>query len=210
MFNEFAKASSSEEQVSVDGEEPAGEESKGAYLPDESDFDVSKLSYYVEKDKTIVTYNHNKRIYINSDTYVGELKVYESTLQNSGPCLYVKKSSVLERLKNQISKTLGKDVRFYGKSDKNTLLGCYCDTVKNVEDVLCVNALVNGSPELLPVSTLFNKVCKLKVVLRSGAIKKSKGEWLWSLNVHELKIDDVGKDELGYFRRTEPKIKFFC
>lgn len=42
------------------------------------------------------------------------------------------------------------------KMKKRTPLGCYVDRVNNMVNDLCVNAIFNGNPELLPVSKLFD------------------------------------------------------
>lgn len=181
---------------------------EGDYLANITDIDLSKLSYYIDKDKYIVTYNHSKQFFMKSGEFIGEFKVYPSTLPKSGPCLYIKKGEIIEEMRNKISKTLAKNVMFYGKNQSNSLLGCFVDTVTNMDDELCVNAIVNGEKELFPVSNLFNRIAKMSAVLRSGLIKKSKNDLFWSLTVNEIKIQDVPIDQVPYFKRTEPNVRF--
>jgi len=184
---------------------PANEE--GCYLVP-LNYDQSQLSYYTDNDKIIPTFNHSRKFFFKSDEFIGELKLYESKILNSGPCLYVKKSKNLELFKTKLAKTFEKKVKFYGKSENSSLLGCYVDVVRNMEDEICVNAVVNGQPVLLNVQQLYGKVGKLTCVLRSGVIKKVNEDLFWSLNVTEIKLDDASPDEYNYFKRSEPIIKF--
>jgi len=82
------------------------------------------------------------------------------------------------------------------------LLGCYVDVVKNMNDEICVNTVLNGQPLLLKVKQLFGKVGKLTCILRSGVIKKVNEELFWSLNVAEIKVDDISPDQYIYFKQV--------
>ncbi|KAF6039170.1 hypothetical protein EB796_002510 [Bugula neritina] len=73
---------------------------------------------------------------------------------------------------------------------------------------MCANALVNNEAMLIPAKDLFGRVSKLSAVLQSENIKKVNDEWLWSLTVKEIKLDDVKDGEVAYFKRTEPQLKF--
>ncbi|KAF6040090.1 hypothetical protein EB796_001613 [Bugula neritina] len=180
------------------------------YLLTKELISLNNFTYFNDKENTIVAYKHAKKFYMKSDEYIGELKVYESSLANAGPCLYVKKSMIMENTKAQLSKLINKQIKFYGKKEKATLLGCFVSTVRNVDNEMCVNALVNNKAMLLPVKDLFGRVSKLTAVLQSGNIKKVNDEWLWSLTVKEIKLDDVKDGEMAYFKRTEPQIKFLA
>lgn len=195
----------SDQDLALIGEDD--EVTKG-YFINISDIDATKFSYYLEKERFIVTYQHSKQFFVKSGEFTGEFKVFPSNIANAGPCIYIKKNEVIESLKEQISKLLGKLVKFYGKNDKNSLLGCFIDITRNMDNALCVNALVNGEPELVPVEKLFGRVGKLSAVLRSGPVKKSKGDLFWSLSVTQIKIDDIPADQIGYYKRAEPLIRF--
>ena len=184
-------------------------EETGFCLQTLSQFKLNLLNYAKESDeKYTVSYSHNRRFFVKSDEFVGELKMYPSKLENAGPCLYVRKNQLLETMTNSISEMLKKPVKLRGK-ESNTLFGCYIDTVFNANGDMCVNALVDNSPALLPVEKLYKKICKLSAVLRSVNVKKVKNEYVWNLNIHELKIDELSKDALRYFVRSGPKISFF-
>jgi len=77
-----------------------------------------------------------------------------------------------------------------------------------MNDEICVNAVINGQPLLLKIKQLFGKVGKLSCILRSGVIKKVSEELFWSLNVTEIKVDDISADQYSYFKRAEPIIRF--
>jgi len=66
---------------------PANEE--GCYLVP-LNYDHSQLSYYTDNDKIIPTFNHSRKIVFKSDEFIGELKIYDSKIPNSGSCLYIK------------------------------------------------------------------------------------------------------------------------
>ena len=172
-------------------------------LLSENDLYPQHFSYIKEDEKILLAYKHSKRFYIKSDEFIGELKVFNSTFSNGGPFLYIKKSQIMEQVKHHITKILKKPVKFYGKNNSSPLLGCYVDTFTNEQNVCCVNALVNGKPELLPVKNLCGKICKLTAILRSGSIKKVNNEHFWSLAVTELKIDDIADEQIGYFKHKE-------
>jgi len=132
------------------------------------------------------------------------LKIYESKIPNGGPCLYIKKSKELELFKTKLAKIFDKKVKFYGKYKNSTMLGCYVDVVKDMKDEICVNAVLNGQQLLLKVKQLFGKVGKLTCILRSGVIKKVNDKLFWSLNVTEIKVDDISADQYNYFKCAEP------
>ncbi|KAF6016610.1 hypothetical protein EB796_025083 [Bugula neritina] len=171
---------------------------------------LNSFTYFNDKENTIVAYKHAKKFYMKSDEHIGELKVYESSLANAGPCLYVKKSAIMENTKSQLSKLINKQIKFYGKKEKATLLGCFVSTVRNIDNEICVNALVNNKAMLIPVKDLFGRVSKLTAVLQSGKIKRVNDDWLWLLTVKEIKLDDVEDGKMAYFKRTEPQIKFLA
>jgi len=62
------------------------------YLLTKESILINNFTYFNNKENTIVVYEHAKQFYMKSDEYIGELKVYESSLANAGPSLYVKKS----------------------------------------------------------------------------------------------------------------------
>jgi len=155
-----------------------------------------------------LTYKHEKNFYIRSSEFTGELKCYKSILPNGGPCLYIRKSRVLESLKNCASQIIGKNIRFHGKNENSPLVGCYVDVVRNMEDKACVNARVNGKPVLLMVEELEKMCMRLTAVLRSGPIRMYKNEHVWSLNISEIQLDDLGPNEKGYFKVNKPNLKF--
>ena len=99
-------------------------------------------------------------------------------------------------------------MQLYGKDEKSTLLGCFVDGIKNMDNVLCINALVDGVPQLMSVDELFGKQCRLQAILRSGPLKDSKNGKHWSLNVTEVQIDKIPDNYEGYFRTATPKLKF--
>ena len=106
----------------------------GAWFTKKEHFDPARLGYMTDKnDKFIITYNHDKRIFIQSGDFVGDIKAYASAFPNSGPCVYIKKGEVVEQVKRGIEKMLKKPIKFYGKNDSE-LMGCFIDTVKNMDN----------------------------------------------------------------------------
>ena len=59
-----------------------------------------------ENDKFILTYNHDKRFFIKSRDFIGDIKTYPSTqrIQTVGPCVYVKKRVIVNKVKSEIEK----------------------------------------------------------------------------------------------------------
>ncbi|KAF6040996.1 hypothetical protein EB796_000713 [Bugula neritina] len=86
------------------------------YLLTKESILLNNFTYFNDKENTIVVYEHAKKFYMKSDEYIGELKVYEYSLANAGPSLYVKK--VMENTKVQLSKLINKQIKFYGKKKK--------------------------------------------------------------------------------------------
>jgi len=68
------------------------DDGKQHYLKDETTFEAAKLAFHKEGDIIILTYNHEKHVYIKSSEFTGDLKCYKSTIPNGGPYVYVKKS----------------------------------------------------------------------------------------------------------------------
>ncbi|KAF6040999.1 hypothetical protein EB796_000716 [Bugula neritina] len=60
------------------------------YSQEKKCFRQKKMAFHREAGRTIVTYNHERELYIKTSDFIDELKYYESTIPNTGPCLYVK------------------------------------------------------------------------------------------------------------------------
>ena len=79
-----------------------GTTENGACFTKKEHFDPARLGYMTDKnDKFIITYNHDKRCFISSGDFVGDIKAYASAFPKSGPCVYIKRVRLLNKLKKE-------------------------------------------------------------------------------------------------------------
>lgn len=185
----------------------AGDKTKGACLSTVQEFNPNNLGIIRDFDKSYLTYLSDKRFYLKSDQWVGEARVYLSKLENGGPCILVKKSDIMERVREELGGRLKTKVKFYGK-DESAYIGCYAETTKNSANIQCINAVRNGQPVLLPIEQLERNTWQFTAFLRSGGIKKSnkiKDETLWSLTIVELVLQKPRPESINC---NKPLIRF--
>ena len=89
-------------------------------------------------------------------------------------------------------------------------MGWFIDTVRNMNNEQCVNAVVHEVAILLPANALKEKSgVMISAILRSGPLQKSEIDFRnWSLKICNIKISKLSENYNGYFERATPNLMF--
>ena len=81
-----------------------GDPESGARFTKIEHFNKQCLMSYMSdgNDKFILTYNHDKRFFTNSEDFIGDIKTYPSTYPKSGPCVYVEKGDIFNEVNQKL------------------------------------------------------------------------------------------------------------
>lgn len=210
IFCCFRDESSSRERADVNY--GVGSKEKGPCFTTIQQIDQNLLNVIKDsKDKRVVVYNNESRLFMKSDQSFGQLKIFESKFGEKGaPSILVKKGDVVEHLRKMIETKAGSPVKLYAK-DESESVGCFVDGVMNCFGEKCINTRVNGVPTLLPLSELGKQIGAFTFILKSKMIKRAEktGELTWSLSIVEIDISPIPKLYEGYFRVCEtPELQF--
>ena len=190
--------------ITNDLQQPNGEQGNFGELLTK-DINLEELSVINKDNKTkFVMYRNDTRVYLKLEYQIEKLKFTNHKVNQFQ--LMMKKDTVLDELKNNISLKLGGlDVDFYS-DPKYDFVWPFVKTYKNSENQTCVLANLDGTEQLVVIDSMNGKTMGITPILRVGAIKyhNVRQKWCIGLTVEEMKLDS----KVCEIVKSPPKLKF--
>ena len=169
-----------------------------------------------------VFYNTDARVFVESDTWQGELKIFPNPITQQENSPYTKMACKHFEFIDSLCCDLTKKIRetnpfawpvgLFGSQENIKKYHNFMPFLKvhvNPEGERCVVVHLDGEEKIIPIIDIANKHFKMKAIIKIGAIKphaKSPNRLVISLTVEELKLStDLAK--LSYNIQT-PELRF--
>ena len=208
MFSFYFFSSENEEDIDVEEIEIQSDSvdteiSRGKLLG--HDLNANKF-FIMPKDGSFhIFYDKDARVYVNSDVWEGEIKIYPNPLKPTSSDhgkftkLQCKHWQFLDTLCGELTKAVNVcsevpvKVAIYGDREGIKKWGNFFPFLKvytNDTGEKCVLVELDGEEKLFPLTDIINKKFKISAIIKVGAIKPNikQKEHVVSLTVEELKL----------------------